>query len=118
LSTRPRPLLRLCALAVMSVRLLFAVEACSRKEEGQVRMQASRSAGAKQSSWYAALVGGIVGLLMLVGPAPALASNGWSAPTPIDPAFFGGSVSCPSAAFCAAVGDGGAGGEVATFNGS
>jgi hypothetical protein len=118
LSTRPRPLLGLCALVVMSVRLLFALEACSPKDEGQVRRQASRLGRVKQSPWYAALVGGIVGLLMLVGPAPALASNGWSAPAPVDPAFFNGSVSCPSAAFCAAVGDGGGGGDAATFNGS
>ncbi len=115
LSTRPRPLLGLCELAVMSVRLLFAVVACSRKEEGQARKQASRLAGAKQPSWYAALVGGIVGLLMLVGPSPALASNGWSAPAAVDPAFSATSLSCPWATFCAAVDYGG---NAVIFNGS
>jgi hypothetical protein len=35
LSTRSRPLLRPCPLAVMSVRLLFALVACDPKEEGK-----------------------------------------------------------------------------------
>src|SRR6266576_737476 len=99
LSTRPRPLLRLCARAVLSVRRLFAVVACSRKEEGQMGRPASPLGPAKQSPRYAALVGGIVGLLMLVGPSQALASTGWSAPVRVDPVFFGRSVSCPSATF-------------------
>jgi hypothetical protein len=56
----------------LSVRLLFAVEACRRKEEGEVRRQAFRLAGAKQSPCHAAVV------------------NGWSASTPVDPAFSDG----------------------------
>jgi hypothetical protein len=87
---------------VLSVRLFFAVVARSRMEEGQMRLQASRLGRVKRSPWYAAWVG-IVGLLMLVGPSPALASNGWSAPVSVDPVSFGSSVSCASATFCAAV---------------
>ena len=80
-----------------------------------MRRQASRLSRAKQSPWYASLVVGIVALLMLVGPSPALASNGWSAPAPVDPVFSARSVSCPSATFCAAVDYSG---NAVIFNGS
>jgi hypothetical protein len=46
-----------------------------------MRRQASHLSRAKQSAWYAALAGLIVGLLMLVGSSPGLASNGRSAPS-------------------------------------
>jgi hypothetical protein len=52
------------------------------------------------------------------------ASEGWSAPIALDPAFGGTSVSCVSASFCVAVGghenddDEAGGDEVITFNGS
>ena len=65
-----------------------------------MRGQASHLSRAKQSAWYAALAGLIVGLLMLVGPSPGLASNGRSAPASVDPAYSARSVSCPSAMFC------------------
>ena len=52
---------------------------------------------------------------VLVGPSTALASSGWSAPAPVDPAFHATSVSCPSASFCAAVDQAG---DVAMYNGS
>src|SRR5204862_457894 len=50
-----------------------------------------------------------------VGPSPALAFNGWSAPAPVDPVFSARSVSCPSATFCAAVDYSG---NAVIFNGS
>jgi IPT/TIG domain/Divergent InlB B-repeat domain len=52
-------------------------------------------------------------------PISAVASNGWSAPTMVDPSFLGddlgSSVSCPSSSFCAAVDNHG---DAVTYNGT
>src|SRR6476646_7784540 len=57
----------------------------------------------------------LTGAIVLVVPSAAFASSGWSAPSPVDPAFLASSVPCASSSFCVAVDDEG---NAATYNGS